>query len=318
MFFYRGADTIKSNYYTWIGADGTKARCVKYHRTNFFDKVFRPMTKNREAVPWDRELNYTGDEVPFMFGSDEYKYEHGFVADGRYHIKKEKIGEAIGDFVGEHLTHFPGGMVLGMNGMDTCFPSLKGLLAIDEVKNEKKNKNRNYEIEYSSLDRFSAKLKKAVARAGVKLEEHAGEMRRFLPGFGGPGKSEVKSTHFYLAATRPRQKSKNARAENLLTRYAEPFATVSYMLGESYPQEYLTSAWKHLLKCHPHDTIAGCGVDAIEVDMLNRLDQAIHISKAVLNVSAQTSQPVLTTHKSRMTNWRWLFSILRLSCERKS
>ncbi len=287
VFFYRGADTIKSNYYKWVGADGTKAYCIKYHRTNFFDKVFRPMTKNREAVPWDRELNYTGDEVPFMFGSDDYKYEHGFVANGKYHIKNDKIGEAIEKFTEEHRPHFPGNIVLGMNGMDTCFPSLKGLLAIDEVKNEKKGKARNYDLFYSSLDRFSADLKKAVANARVKLEEHAGEMRRFLPGFGGPNKSELKSTHFYLAATRPRQKSKNAKAENLLARYAEPFAAVSHMLGKSYPQEYLTSAWKHLLKCHPHDTIAGCGVDAIEVDMLNRLDQVIHIAKAVLNVSAQ-------------------------------
>lgn len=287
LFFYRGADTIDSTYYKWIGADGTNAYCIKYHRTNFFDKVFRPMTKNREAVPWDRELNYAGNEVPFMFGSDEYKYEHGFVADGKYHIKKDQINGAIEDFVAKHVTHFPGNMVLGMNGMDTCFPSLKGLLAIDEVKNSKKNQDRNYEMSYSSLDLFSAELKKAVAKAGLKLEKHSGEMRRFLPGFGGPGKSEVKSTHFYLAATRPRQKSKNAKAENLLARYAEPFAAVSLLLGKPYPHEYLTTAWKHLLKCHPHDTIAGCGVDAIEVDMLNRLDQTIHISQAVLNVSAQ-------------------------------
>lgn len=286
VFFYRGADTINSNYYKWVGADGTKAYCIKYHRTNFFDKVFRPMTKNREAVPWDREMNYASNDVPFMFGSNEYKYDHGFVADGKYHIKKDKIEETIADFVEKHVSHFSGNMVLGMNGMDTCFPSLKGLLAINDVKNQK-NKKRNYELVYSSLDRFSAELKKAVAQDGLKLQEHGGEMRHFLPGFGGPGKSEVKSTHFYLAATRPRQKSKNSRAEILLSRYAEPFATVSYVLGKPYPQEYLTTAWKHLLKCHPHDTIAGCGVDAIEVDMLNRLDQTINISKAVLNVSAQ-------------------------------
>lgn len=286
VFFYRGADTIDSTYYKWIGADGTVANCIKYHRTNFFDKVFRPMTKNRDAVPWDREMNYAGDEVPFMFGTNEHKYDHGFVADGKYQIKKDKIEGAIEDFVEKHLPHFPGNMVLGMNGMDTCFPSLKGLLAINEVKNQK-GKKRNYELVYSSLDWFSSELKKAAARAGLKMQEHSGEMRRFLPGFGGPGKSEVKSTHFYLAATRPRQKSKNSRAEILLTRYAEPFATVSHILGKTYPQEYLTTAWKHLLKCHPHDTIAGCGVDPIEVDMLNRLDQTINISKAVLNVSAQ-------------------------------
>lgn len=286
VFFYRGADTIKSTYYKWVGADGTKANCIKYHRTNFFDTVFRPMTKKREPVPWDRELDYAGNEVPFMFGSDDFKYEHGFVADGKYHIAKEKIAGAIEGFVEKHASHFPGGLVLGMNGMDTCFPSLKGLLAINQVKNSG-NGDRTYELAYSSLDRFSSDLKETVARAGAKLEENAGEMRHFLPGFGGPNKSEAKSTHFYLAATRPRQKSKNARAENLLARYAEPFSTVGHLLGKSYPQAFLTTAWKHLLKCHPHDTIAGCGVDQIEIDMLNRLDQSINISKAVLNMSLQ-------------------------------
>lgn len=286
VFFYRGADTINSNYYKWVGADGTKARCIKYHRTNFFDKVFRPMTKKREGVPWDREFDYVGNEVPFMFGADPYKYEHGFVAEGKFHIQMDKIAEAVGAFAEQHITHFPGGLVLGMNGMDTCFPSLTGLLAVDAVKNSK-DAGRDYELVYSNLDRFSSDLKAAVAQAGVKLEENAGEMRHFLPGFGGPGKSEVKSTHFYLAATRPRQKSRNARAENLLARYAEPFATVSYILGKPYPGEFLTTAWKSLLKCHPHDTIAGCGVDQIEIDMLNRLDQTINISNAVLNISTQ-------------------------------
>ncbi len=284
VFFYRGADTIKANYYNWVGADGTGAYCIKYHRTNFFDKVFRPMTKKRDPVPWDREIEYAGDEVPFMFCSDDFKYEHGFVAAGKYQIKMDKIAGAISEFVEKEKSNFPGDIVLGMNGMDTCFPSLKGLLAIDKVK---KQKNACYDLVYSSLDQFSKELKAAVKKCGMKLETHSGEMRRFGPGFGGPGKSEVKSTHFYLAATRPRQKSKNAKAENLISRNAEPFAAASYILGKEYPKEFITTAWKYLLKCHPHDTIAGCGVDQIEIDMMNRLDQTINISKGVLNMSVQ-------------------------------
>ena len=284
VFFYRGADTIKENYYSWIGADGTAANCIKYHRTNFFDKVFRPMTKKRDPVPWDREINYCGDEVPFMFCGDGFKYEHGFVADGKYHIQIDRIGKAIDEFVEKEKKNFPGNIVLGMNGMDTCFPSLMGLLAIDKVK---KQKNDAYDLVYSSLDQFSKELKASVSKIGMNIEKHSGEMRRFGPGFGGPGKSEVKSTHFYLAATRARQKAKNAKAENLLSRNAEPFAAASYILGKEYPKEFITTAWKYLLKCHPHDTIAGCGVDQIEIDMMNRLDQTINISNGVLNMSVQ-------------------------------
>lgn len=134
VFFYRGADTINTNLYKWEGADGSQAYCIKYARTNFFDKVFRPMTKNREAVPWDRELDYVSDDVPFMFSSDEFKYEHGFVVGGKYHVKKDKIEETIGKFLENETGKFPGNCILGMNGMDTCFPSLTGLLAIDKVK----------------------------------------------------------------------------------------------------------------------------------------------------------------------------------------
>ncbi len=279
-FFYRGADTIDDVYYNWKGADGTTVRCIKYHRTNFFDKVFRPVTKAREPVPWDRELTYCGDEVPFMFGDDGHKYEHGFVADGRYHIRQGAIAGAVEGFLKDEAGAFPGGLVLGMNGMDTCFPSLKGLLAVDKYK---RGNPPGCSIVYSNLDAFSRELKRAAR--DLRLNTHEGEMRRFLPGFGGKGKSEVKSTHFYLASARPRQKSRNALAENLLTRNAEPAAAVADLLGLRYPVEFLDSAWKHLLKCHPHDTIAGCGVDQIEVDMLNRLDQAINISKGVLTMS---------------------------------
>ncbi|MFA7344264.1 MAG: glycoside hydrolase family 38 C-terminal domain-containing protein [Terrimicrobiaceae bacterium] len=284
MFFYRGADTIKPIYYNWRGADGTEARCIKYHRTNFFDKVFRPVTKKREPVPWDRELDYCGDEVPFMFCDEEHKHEHGFVAQGRHRMREEGMADAIKGFVENESGHFPGGIVLGMNGMDTCFPSVKGLLAIDGVKGRGIG---GCQFVYSNLDAFSRELKRAVRRERMDLETHSGEMRHFLPGFGGRGKSESKSTHFYLAAARPRQKSRIARAENLLARNAEPAAALAALLGKPYPEEFLTAAWKHLLKCHPHDTIAGCGVDQIEVDMLNRLDQTINISKGVLNMSLQ-------------------------------
>lgn len=285
VFFYRGADTIQANCYRWTGADGTAATCIKYHRTNFFDKVFRPMTKKRDAVPWDRELDYAGNEVPFMFGTEEFKYEHGFIGAGAFRIRTGKIPAAVDGFVREHAGHFPGNLVLGMNGMDTCFPPLRGLLAINTFKN--RGATADFKLEFSNLDRFAAELKEAIRRGKINLPEHGGEMRRFLPGFGGPGKAEVKSPHFYLAATRPRQKAKNARAENLLTRYAEPFAAIAHALGAAYPQPFLTTAWKHLLKCHAHDTIAGCGVDQIETDMLNRLDQTINLSKAVLTMAAQ-------------------------------
>ena len=74
----------------------------------------------------------------------------------------------------------------------------------------------------------------------------------------------------------------NTQAEYLLQRRAEPFAACAALLGEPYPTGLLDLAWKTLLSCHAHDSIAGSGVDDIELDMRYRLRQVLHLSEAVL------------------------------------
>ncbi len=45
-----------------------------------------------------------------------------------------------------------------------------------------------------------------------------------------------------------------------------------------------------MLQSHPHDSIAGTGVDQIEKDMHHRLDQCRNISNGIINRSLQSIQ----------------------------
>ena len=98
--------------------------------------------------------------------------------------------------------------------------------------------------------------------------------------------------HLYgdVTSARTRLIRKNALAEIELQRKAEPFAAISSLIGAEYPKMLLEKSWKYLLQCHPHDSIAGSGVDQIEKDMHYRLDQSRNISVGLFRRSMQAIQ----------------------------
>jgi mannosylglycerate hydrolase len=98
--------------------------------------------------------------------------------------------------------------------------------------------------------------------------------------------------HLYsdVLSSRPRMKQRNTHAEYLLQRRAEPFAVLAALCGAEYPRRLFDNAWKTLLKCHAHDSIAGSGVDDIERDMMYRLRQVIHTGDAVTRESIAALQ----------------------------
>ena len=80
--------------------------------------------------------------------------------------------------------------------------------------------------------------------------------------------------------TRAHQKRRNAHAERLLVRDAEPW--VALARRRSAPERaapdraaLVNAAWKSLLLCHPHDTLCGCSTDEVARAMDARLDEAI-------------------------------------------
>ena len=82
-------------------------------------------------------------------------------------------------------------------------------------------------------------------------------------------------------ATRAAQKRRNALAERLLLRDAEPWAALAARNGGPSRVALLAAAWKSLLQCHPHDTLCGCSIDAVARAMDVRLDDAMHQARGI-------------------------------------
>ena len=74
--------------------------------------------------------------------------------------------------------------------------------------------------------------------------------------------------------TRAHQKRRNAHAERLLVRDAEPWAAFARRRSGIDRSALLRAAWKSLLLCHPHDTLCGCSTDEVARAMDARLDEA--------------------------------------------
>lgn len=126
------------------------------------------------------------------------------------------------------------------------------------------------------------------------LEEHLEEVRGTnpnlsLPEFSGEfrwGKySEILQGVY---ATRIYLKQKNHHVENLLERYTEPLAGLAWLSGAEIPegtQDLIWTAWRWLLKNHPHDDIYGCGIDQVHDEMHYRFSQAEQIGELIVRDS---------------------------------
>ncbi|MHA1341008.1 MAG: alpha-mannosidase [Promethearchaeota archaeon] len=76
-----------------------------------------------------------------------------------------------------------------------------------------------------------------------------------------------------VLSTRMWIKKLNKLCESRLERYTEPFATMAWLLNKDfeYPRNYIWTAWRWLLRNHPHDSICGCSVDEVhDFDMQTR------------------------------------------------
>ncbi len=124
------------------------------------------------------------------------------------------------------------------------------------------------------------------------LEEHLDRVRQqnpSLPEFSGEfrwGKySEILQGVY---ATRIYLKQANQRVENLLERYVEPLAAMAWLSGAEVPegtQDLAWTAWRWLLRNHPHDDIYGSGIDLIHDEMMYRFSQAEQIGDIIVRDS---------------------------------
>jgi mannosylglycerate hydrolase len=116
----------------------------------------------------------------------------------------------------------------------------------------------------SSIGAFVGALESRAANA--ELPAIAGELRDSY------GYSWTLQGTF---GTRAAQKRRNALAERLLVREAEPWAALARVGGGRSRRALIDAAWRTLLQCHPHDTLCGCSLDEVAHAMDTRVEDAM-------------------------------------------
>lgn len=96
-----------------------------------------------------------------------------------------------------------------------------------------------------------------------------------------------KDTHILQSVYSSRMyiKQANESCETLLENWAEPTASLAWLLGNNYPQNLIWTSWKWLLKNHPHDSICGCSIDQVHKEMITRFDWSKQIAQEVIKKS---------------------------------
>ncbi|WP_428388899.1 glycoside hydrolase family 38 C-terminal domain-containing protein [Mucisphaera sp.] len=148
------------------------------------------------------------------------------------------------------------------------------------------------EIVHSSLDGY---LDAMLAEADQITETLHGELRE-------PGKELMETDEQWVipgvASSRVWIKQANAHCHALLTQWAEPLSLFTHLtLGTQGDEGFLNTAWKWLLKNHPHDSIGGCSVDLVHEDMKFRFSQTRQIGeelteRAINRITASVEGPI--------------------------
>ena len=73
----------------------------------------------------------------------------------------------------------------------------------------------------------------------------------------------------------------NRYLENQFEHFLAPLAGMSHLFAGKDYSGFVETAYKHLLKNHPHDSIGGCSTDKVHAQMEDRFSHAEDINKAV-------------------------------------
>ncbi len=292
--YYRGITPAQAPQaeFVWAGADGTELLCSRLGvggRAAFYFFVWREALYAGHDARLARDLDWQDHQVPFKLCDADNRFDHGTLLQPTRELDEKALKKAFRRLIAEQKKHFSTAELAFMHGMDTSMPDIRE----DEVlKRCQDYLKPGEEFFHSSLPYFAKCVKKAVK--GRRLTRIEGEVKFYEPF---PG--ETLGVANEIISARSGQKILNAKAENLLQRSAEPFATIAHQLGAPYPKEYLTLAWKKFLRCHAHDTIGGCSIDRVEEDARHRLKEVLSLSNMVLKEGLGAIQANIDTSEFR-------------------
>ena len=91
----------------------------------------------------------------------------------------------------------------------------------------------------------------------------------------------------HTASVRVDIKRLNQKNESFLERIAEPLTAMAYAEGLPYAKAYMERAWEYLMQNHPHDSICGCGDDAVYREMAVRYEKSLQAAGMIAKEAAQ-------------------------------
>ncbi len=181
--------------------------------------------------------------------------------------------------------------ILVMNGTDHAPPDARLSERINEAR------------EISAMTFETGSLENYVRRlADLPLDgtpRHRGELRS-------PSRS-----HLLPGVTSARTWIKQRDFENCraLERFADPLAALANAVGRGAGlDEFLEMAWRTEIQNHPHDSICGCSVDQVHIDMRYRFDQAAMLAETTVRRAAAACLDVRNVDASEIAVFNPTFS----------
>lgn len=109
--------------------------------------------------------------------------------------------------------------------------------------------------------------------------------KQSLPTYKGELREPVLArVHKTIGSVRMDLKKSIFHLEDKLTYKIEPMMVIASQLGIHLSNRLLIKAWKNLLECQAHDSLAGCVSDPVAVDIEQRLKQANEICDSIENI----------------------------------
>jgi alpha-mannosidase len=259
----------------------------QFGHTSAIPQLMNDLTELRTVVLW-RGVPPEVTTVPFKWKShtsSEAIVNGVYLPDGygNFAILPDDYESFVGlvnDNISELEPFSPVSVYLLMNGSDHRFPQP---YAIDYVS---KMKTEGTDIAIGSLREYVDHLEQAISKIDYVSSTYIGEFRS-------PARAPLLQDTY---SARMWIKIWNQKVEDLLTMRVEPISTyLWFYLKHQYPTGFLETAWKWLLKNHPHDSICGCSVDQTHDEMKSRFSWAESIGESVLNSALSTIQKLASS-----------------------
>ncbi len=251
----------------------------QFGHTSTMPQLLGDLTSLRAAVLW-RGVPPEIMTVPFTWKSHPdatvsvlgIYMPGGYGNASRFPEKYDEFVEMVNDRI-EDLEQFsPLPVYLLMNGSDHLFPQpfVQGFA--------ERLCQGGLNVSLGIVNDYVSALESEIKKAGYRPPVYAGEFRSPARA---PLLQDTYSARIWI-------KLWNQKVEDILCLKAEPISTYLWLyMDEQYPSVFLETAWKWMLRNHPHDSICGCSVDTTHEEMKARFSWAESIAEGLIDAAVK-------------------------------